>query len=138
MKQLGISPKDRPTVDAALKRAESTGAPAVAIQLNDGRIITGKTTSLLGASAALLLNALKELGGIHHDIHLISPIIIEPIQKLKVKHMGNRNPRLHTDEIYPLSICAATIQLRHLLWQLPSSGLKPINGNSVTCDENIS
>jgi uncharacterized protein (UPF0371 family) len=109
MKQLGISPKDRPTVDAALKRAESTGAPAVAIQLNDGRIITGKTTSLLGASAALLLNALKELGGIHHDIHLISPIVIEPIQKLKVKHMGNRNPRLHTDEILiALSICAAT------------------------------
>ena len=109
MKQLGISPKDRPPVEAALKRAEETGAPAVALQLNDGRIITGKTTSLLGASAAVLLNALKELGCIHHDIHLISPIVIEPIQQLKVKHMGNRNPRLHTDEILiALSICAAT------------------------------
>ncbi len=109
MKQLGISPKDRPPVEAALKRAEATSAPAVAIQLNDGTIITGKTTSLLGASAAALLNALKELGGIHHDIHLISPIVIEPIQQLKVKHMGNRNPRLHTDEILiALSICAAT------------------------------
>ena len=109
MKQLGVSSKDRPVVDAALARAESTGAPAVALELNDGRIITGKTTSLLGASAALLLNALKELGGIHHDIHLISPIIIEPIQVLKIKHMGNRNPRLHTDEILiALSICAAT------------------------------
>ncbi|MGI6085318.1 MAG: DUF1846 domain-containing protein [Acetivibrionales bacterium] len=109
MKQLNISAKDRPVVGAALDRAEATGAPAVAIQLNDGRIITGKTTSLLGASAALLLNALKELGNIHHDIHLISPIVIEPIQVLKVKHMGNRNPRLHTDEILiALSICAAT------------------------------
>ncbi|HPZ05108.1 MAG TPA: DUF1846 family protein, partial [Clostridiales bacterium] len=88
---------------------ESTGAPAVAIQLHDGRIVTGKTTSLLGASAAMLLNALKELGGIHDDIHLISPIVIEPIQDLKVNHMGNHNPRLHTDEILiALSICAAT------------------------------
>ncbi|MGI6050194.1 MAG: DUF1846 domain-containing protein [Acetivibrionales bacterium] len=109
MKQLGISPKNRPVVDAALKRAEETGGPAVALQLNDGRIITGKTTPLLGASAALLLNTLKELGGIHHDIHLISPIVIEPIQVLKTEHMGNRNPRLHTDEILiALSICAAT------------------------------
>ncbi|NLO99049.1 MAG: DUF1846 domain-containing protein [Clostridiaceae bacterium] len=109
MKQLGVSSKDRPVVDAALQRAEATGAPAVALQLNDGRIITGKTTPLLGASAALLLNSLKELGGIHHDIHLISPIVIEPIQVLKIKHMGNRNPRLHTDEILiALSICAAT------------------------------
>ena len=109
MKQLGISSKNRPVVDAALKRAEDSGGPAVALQLNDGRIITGKTTSLLGASAALLLNTLKELGGIHHDIYLISPIVIEPIQVLKVEHMGNRNPRLHTDEILiALSICAAT------------------------------
>ncbi len=109
MKQLGVSSKDRPVVDAALERAESTGSPAVALELNDGRIVTGKTTPLLGASAALLLNSLKELGGIHHDIHLISPIIIEPIQVLKIKHMGNRNPRLHTDEILiALSICAAT------------------------------
>ncbi|MEA4848021.1 MAG: DUF1846 family protein, partial [Clostridiaceae bacterium] len=109
MNQLGISAKQRPAVDTAIERANSTEGPAVALQLSDGRIVTGKTTSLLGASAALLLNALKELGGIHHDIHLISPIIIEPIQALKVKHMGNRNPRLHTDEILiALSICAAT------------------------------
>jgi len=109
MKKLGVSPKDRPVVDAALKRAEATGGPAVALQLNDGRIVTGKTSSLLGASAALLLNALKELGGINHDMDLISPIVIEPIQALKVKHMGNRNPRLHTDEILiALAICATT------------------------------
>lgn len=109
MNQLGISTKDRPVVVSAINRSEATEGPAVALQLNDGRIVTGKTTSLLGASAALLLNTLKELGGIHHDIHLISPIIIEPIQALKVKHMGNHNPRLHTDEVLiALSICAAT------------------------------
>lgn len=109
MKQLEISSKNRPIVEEALKQAEATGGPAVALQLNDGRIVTGKTTPLLGASAALLLNALKELAGIQHDIHLISPIIIEPIQILKTKHMGNNNPRLHTDEILiALSICAAT------------------------------
>lgn len=121
MNKLGISSKDRPVVEAALKRAEETEEPAVALQLNDGRIVTGKTTSLLGASAALLLNALKELGGIQHDIHLISPIVIEPIQVLKVKHMGNRNPRLHTDEILiALSICAATNPTAALaLKQLP-------------------
>ncbi|NMA34987.1 MAG: DUF1846 domain-containing protein [Clostridiaceae bacterium] len=121
MKQLGISEADRPVVQAANQRAESTGGPAVAIQLHDGRIVTGKTTSLLGASAALLLNALKELGGIHHDIHLISPIVIEPIQALKVNHMGNHNPRLHTDEILiALSICAATNPTAALaLEQLP-------------------
>ena len=121
MKQLGISEADRPVVQAAKQRAESTGGPAVAIQLHDGRIITGKTTPLLGASAAVLLNALKELGGIHHDIHLISPIVIEPIQALKVNHMGNHNPRLHTDEILiALSICAATNPTAALaLEQLP-------------------
>ncbi len=109
MSKLGISPKCRPVVDAALERSRVTEGPAVAIQLNDGRIVTGKTTSLLGASAALLLNALKELGGINHDMHLISPIVIEPIQALKLKHMGNSNPRLHTDEILiALSICATT------------------------------
>jgi len=121
MKQLGISSKDRPVVGAALARAEETGGPAVAIQLDDGRIVTGKTSPLLGASAAALLNALKELGGIHHDIHLISPIVIEPIQVLKINHMGNRNPRLHTDEILiALSICAATNPTAALaLEQLP-------------------
>lgn len=109
MSRLSISSAIRPTVRAALHRAEQTGAPAVAMQLRDGTMVTGKTSSLLGASAALLLNALKALGGIHHDIPLISPIVIEPIQELKIKHMGGRNPRLHTDEILiALSICAAT------------------------------
>ena len=81
----------------------------MAIELNDGRIVTGKTGDLLGPSAAALLNALKLLGGIDDKKELISPTIIEPIQQLKVKHMGSVNPRLHTDEVLmALSICAVT------------------------------
>ena len=107
--QLGITVKDRPVRDAAVARAEQTGEPAAAIQLPGGEIVTGKTTKLLGASAAVLLNALKRLGGIQKDMHLISPIVIEPIQDLKVNHLGNHNPRLHMDEVLiALSISAAT------------------------------
>ena len=71
----------------------------MAIELPDGTIVTGKTSSLLGPSSAALLNALKILSGIDDSIHLISPTIIEPIQQLKVNHMGNHNPRLHMDEV---------------------------------------
>ena len=109
MNQIHISSDDRLVVKPALERAEKTNLPAVAIELPDGRIVTGKTSSLLGASAAALLNALKELAGIKHDVKLISPHEIEPIQKLKLKHMGNHNPRLHTDEILiALAICGTT------------------------------
>lgn len=109
MKQAGVTTDDRAVVKPALERAEATGAPAVAMQLNDGTIITGKTSSLLGASSACLLNCLKFLAGIPKEVTLISPEIIEPIQHLKVEHMGNRNPRLHMDEVLiALSICAVT------------------------------
>ena len=109
MNKAGISVSDRPVVDAALKKAELTDAPATSIELPDGRIITGKTSSLLGASSSMLLNALKELGGIPDDIELLSPTIIEPIQRMKTEILGNHNPRLHTDEVLiALSICAAT------------------------------
>ncbi|MBQ4569754.1 MAG: DUF1846 domain-containing protein [Ruminococcus sp.] len=112
MKQAGLSAEQRPVIGAALKKAEETGEPAAAIEMPDGTIITGKTTALLGASSAAILNALKHLGGIDDEIHLISPTIIEPIQKLKVGHLGNRNPRLHIDEVLlALSICAATDEL---------------------------
>ena len=98
---------DRKCVAPALKKAGDTGAPAVAIELNDGRIVTGKTSALLGASSAALLNALKSLAGINHDTDVISPEILEPIQKLKVENLGNHNPRLHTDEVLiALSISA--------------------------------
>lgn len=99
MKQAHITPQDRKVVSAALNRAEQTGAPAAAMELPDGKIITGKTSDLLGSSAALLLNALKELAGISHETHILSPAAIEPIQILKTAYLGSRNPRLHTDEI---------------------------------------
>ena len=109
MKKCGVSVEDRAVVNAALERAEITGKPAAAMEMPDGTVITGKTSALLGASAALLLNALKYLAGQEDEIHLISPSVIDPIQHLKVDHFGNRNPRLHTDEVLiALSICAAT------------------------------
>jgi uncharacterized protein (UPF0371 family) len=118
MSKSGTVLDNRKTVAAALQKAELTNAPAVAIQLNDGQVITGKTSDLLGASAAALLNALKVLGGIDDNIELISPTIIEPIQKLKVKHMGAVNPRLHTDEILmALSICAVSDDMAKLAIQ---------------------
>ena len=109
MKKAGITVHDRDVIAPALQKAALTGAPAAAMELPDGSIVTGKTSDLLGASSALLLNALKTLAGIDDEVHLISPTIIEPIQHLKVGHLGNRNPRLHTDEaLIALSICAAT------------------------------
>ena len=109
MKKAGVTPEDRPVVAAALERAEETGKPAAAMELPDGRILTGKTSNLLGACAALLLNSLKALAGLEDGVHLIAPEVINPIQHLKVDHLGNRNPRLHTDEVLiALSICAAT------------------------------
>ena len=118
MKQAEVSTKDRPVAQAAIDRSAATGMPSTAIELPNGKIITGKTTDLLGASSAVLLNALKELGGISHNIHLISPIIIEPIQHLKVDHLGNHNPRLHSDEtLIALSISAATNPTAELAMQ---------------------
>ena len=109
MRQAGLSVKDRAVVNAALKREEDTGHPAMAIQLDDGTLVTGKTTDLLGAASAALLNALKALGGIEHELHLVSPKAIEPIQRLKTNYLGSRNPRLHTDEILiALSTSAAS------------------------------
>ena len=109
MQKAQVDIHSRRVVASALELADQTGKPAAAIQLPDGRIITGKTTNLLGASAGLLINALKTLGGVPDDLHVISPIAIDPIQHLKVDHLGNRNPRLHTDEVLiALSISAAT------------------------------
>ena len=98
---------ERRSVRVALAKAEETGNPAVAIELDDGRIVTGKTSSLLGASSAALLNALKAIAGVDKETDVISPEIIEPIQKLKIENLGNHNPRLHTDEVLiALSISA--------------------------------
>ena len=118
MKQAGITAEHRKVVAAANAKAEETGEPAASIELPDGRLIVGRTSPLLGASAAVLLNALKALGNIDDDIHLLSPLIIEPIQHLKIDHLGNQNPRLHTDEVLlALTICAATNPTAELAMQ---------------------
>ncbi len=115
MNSQNISAADRPVIAAANERAAATGAPAVAIELPDGRIITGKTSPLLGASSACLMNSLKALAGINKELLLIAKSVIEPIQHLKVEHLGNHNPRLHTDELLiALSICAVTNPLAEL------------------------
>ncbi len=121
MKQAGISTENRRVTTAALNCAKETGSPAAALELEDGTIITGKTSDLLGASAALMLNTLKELADIPHKEHVISPAAIEPIQKLKTEYLGSQNPRLHTDEVLiALSSTAATSDLAKLaLAQLP-------------------
>lgn len=99
MSQVGVEKTDRPVVGPALQVAEMTQAPAAAIELPDGTIITGKTSPLLGACSAMLLNALKHLAGLDERINLLSPNSIAPIQKLKTEILGSRNPRLHTDEV---------------------------------------
>ena len=116
-----ISPTDRAVVPVAREKAELTDAPSAAIELVDGTILTGKTSALLGASSAALMNALKHLAGIDDRMPVISPVVIEPIQKLKVGFLGNDNPRLHTDELLiALSICAATNPVAELVMeQLP-------------------
>lgn len=121
MNQSGVTIQDRTVVSAALARAKETNAPAAALELPDGQLITGKTTKLLGASAALLLNALKELAGLEHKLKIISPESIEPIQKLKVDYLKSVNPRLHTDEVLiALSASAARNETAALaLRQLP-------------------
>ena len=109
MKQLNLSIADRPVVSEAVRREEETGHPCVAIELPNGKVISGKTSDLLGASAAALINSLKELAGIDHNLHLVTKEALEPIQTVKTKYLGSKNPRLHTDEVLiALSVSAAT------------------------------
>lgn len=121
MNQAKITTDDRHVTVAAKERANKLGVPTAAIELQNGQIITSKTTDLLGASAALLLNALKVLGNVDHDTHLIPASAIEPIQELKVKYLGGKNPRLHTDEVLiALSLSALTDEnAKRALEQLP-------------------
>ena len=98
LKQAHAALEDRKVVPASLELEKAAGAPAAAMELDDGRVITGKTSDLLGASSALLLNVLKELAGIDHAVHVISPDAIHPIQELKTNYLGSKNPRLHMDE----------------------------------------
>ena len=116
MNQAGIALGEREVEKRAHAMSEATdGQPAAAIELADGTIVTGKTGPLLGAASSALLNALKKLAGMRDSLHLISPVVLDPIQHLKVDHLGNRNPRLHTDEtLIALSICAATNPMAEL------------------------
>lgn len=121
MKQARITTDDRRVTVAANRRAQELGVPTGAIELQDGAVITSKTSDLLGASAALLLNALKYLANIEHGAKLIRREFIEPIQKLKISYLGGRNPRLHTDEVLiALSLAAVTDEkAKRALEQLP-------------------
>ena len=152
MQQVKADAANRPVVGAALAVAEETGKPAAAIQLPDGEVVTGKTTDLMGAASTTLLNALKRLAGIGHEHHLISREAIEPIQTVKVKHLGSANPRLHSDEtLIALAISATTNPLaRQALDQLsqlrdceahasvilsaPDSGTYAKLGMRLTCE----
>ena len=141
MQQLNLTDEDRPVIAACRKRAEATGNPAAAVQLPDGGIITGKTSSLLGASAALVLNALKAMAGIPKPEKLIPPEVIGPIQDLKLKYLGNSNPRLHTDEVLvALSITAAgSAKAALALAQLPRLAGCEVHASVILSgvDENI-
>lgn len=120
MQKMQITIADRAVVKYALDKEAQTNTPSCAMQLPDGRIITGKTGTLLGACASVLVNALKVLGDLDDSIDLISSSVIEPIQKLKLEHMGSINPRLHTDEILLcLAVSAVTNPMaKHALEQL--------------------
>ena len=112
MKQAHADPGLRPVIRAAEAKEEETGEPAAAIRLPDGRVVAGKTSDLMGGAAAALLDALKMLAGIDDKVHLITREAIEPIQALKIGHLGSRNPRLHTDEVLiALAISTATVPL---------------------------
>ncbi len=109
MEQAKVKPEDRVVAVEAVEKATETGAPAVAIELQDGTVVTGKTTSLLGACSSALLNALKRLAKIPDEVRLLSPMVIEPIQNLKTRKLRHQNPRLHMDEVLiALSVCALT------------------------------
>ncbi len=99
MNECGITPLDRTVVINARDKAKRSGEPAMALELPDGRFVTGKTSSLFGPSAAVIINALKTLAGLEKEVHLIEPQDVQPIQNLKVNHLGNHNPRLHSDEL---------------------------------------
>ena len=118
MNQAGVTPDICPAVSAALVKAEATNGPAGAMVLPDGRVVTGKTSDTLGAASALLLNALKAMGGIGDQFELISSQVLEPVCRLKTAYLGHKNPRLHTDEVLmALAISALTNPLADLAQQ---------------------
>ena len=141
LKQAGITPEDRRVVGAALERAAESGTPAAAIELPDGQIVTGRTNPLLGAAASALLNTIKVLAGIPHEVKVMSEETLIPITTLKTSYMGAHNPRLHTDEmLIALSSSASANPLaKAALESLP--GLKGAEAHSSVIlsrvDENV-
>ncbi len=128
MDQANITPDILPAVGVCLARAEETGGPAGAMTLPDGRIVTGKTSTTLGAASAMLLNALKLLAGIDHEQELISATVLEPVCDLKTRYMGHKNPRLHTDEV----LLALTISaLQNPVAQAAKEQLKNLAGSEA-------
>ena len=130
MNNENITADDRKVTVAAKKKEEETGAPAIAIELPDGRIVTGRTSDLFGPSAAGLLNALKALGSIDSEKELIDSKYILPIQELKVGHLGNRNPRLHSDEVLIALACTAT---DHEITAYAMEQLGKLKGSEAHC-----
>ena len=131
MQQAGVTPDICPAVAASLEKAEATGKPAGAMVLPDGSVVTGKTSALLGTSAARLLNALKKLAGIDHKLELIPASVIEPISTLNTESLGHRNPRLHSDEVL---IALAISGLTNPLAAMVQAQLKNLRG----CDAHFS
>ncbi|MBQ2213921.1 MAG: DUF1846 family protein, partial [Erysipelotrichaceae bacterium] len=117
MNKAGLTAEDRKCVIAANEKADQTKGPPVAIELNDGRIVTGKNSALLGAASAALINAMKAEAGFSDETMLLSPNIIEPVQRLKVDFLGNNNPRLHLSEV----LVALTI----------SAQMNPVAGKAI-------
>ena len=128
MRKAGTEPSQRKVVAPTLKLPEETGKPAAAMELPDGRIVTGKTSDLLGASAAVLLNALKAIAGVPEDVHVIAPEASDPIQHLKVEHLGHRNPRLHTNEVL---IALSGSAMRNEAAEAAMEALSPLRGCEV-------
>ena len=131
MQQADVTPDICPAVAASLAKAAATGKPAGAMVLPDGGVVTGKTSPLLGASASLLLNALKHMAGIDHRLDLIPPSVIEPISAMKTNCLGHRNPRLHSDEVL---IALAISALTNPLAAMVQAKLKSLRG----CDAHFS
>ena len=130
MKKAKLTVNDRRVVNAANGKAEITGGPAAALELPNGEIVTGKTSPLLGAGAAMILNALKALAGIDDKVELISPSVIRPVQHLKVDHLGNHNPRLHVDEILIALAISAVSSKRAALALEQLGSLKGLEAHS--------
>ena len=141
MSKAGCSPSDRSVVEPARAVEARTGEPGAAIELADGTIVSGKTSALLGCSAAMLLNALKHLAGLDDAVQLLSPSSIEPIRTLKTEHLGSRNPRLHTDEVLiALSVSASSDEnARQAIDQLRSLAGCDVHTTTIlgTVDEDI-